>query len=222
MSLKTKLTTVACSVSLVFLFACSPVAIPELEPEPERPAIVASAQFDNLVCNHNFAQQQLTSPPDIVENENNLIINGDTAGELIRSLINTVPNNGTGQTRWEMKWSFNTGVGANGCSVSDVAAEVQVDYQLPLWPDQLLASDRNLTEQWMKYSDELRAHHCRHGKTGIDAAIEVKKSLQAIAPSNNCRQLEVDADSLARNIVNRFKDQEAKFVSPSVSDYLRN
>ena len=220
MTLKRNLTKVACSVSLVFFFGCSPTTLPELSPFPSEPA--SSVQFDNVVCNHNFNRQQLVSPPDIVEKENNIIISGNTAGELIRSLVRTVPNNGAGQTRWDMKWSFSTGAGVNGCSVSDVATEVLVNYQLPLWPDQLTASDRNLTEQWMKYSDELRVHHCMHGKTGIDAAIEVKQSLQTIAPGGNCRQLEVDADNLARDIVNRYKEQEAKFVSPAVLDYLRN
>ena len=76
MTLKRNLANVACSVSLVFFFGCSPTTLPELAPAPPVPSeLASSALFDNVVCNHTFSQEQLASPPDIVENENSIIIN---------------------------------------------------------------------------------------------------------------------------------------------------
>lgn len=192
---------------------------------PEVPATGVSGDAPvspaNAVCNHQFTSLQLASRPRFTESESNTIISGRSARELLRSVKSLVPNDGAGSTQWDLKWSFDTRNGARGCGIGSVATQVAVNYQLPLWPDQLFATNRDLTDQWNRYSDALRAHHCMHGKTGIDASIEVQESLRRMSVRSDCTQMQVEADELARSIVRSYKDIESQFVPPVVTDYIQ-
>jgi len=179
------------------------------------------ASRNNTVCNHQFTNDQIRSNPNFSETEDNTIITGRVGSELLRSLINTVPGRGVGNTKWDLKWSIDSLSGLKGCSVGRAETQVVVKYQLPLWPDQLFATNRDLTDKWSQYSDALRNHHCMHGKTGIDASIEVKESLKRMAPRRTCTQLEADADALARSIIGKYKELESGFTAPLVTDYTQ-
>jgi len=97
---------------------------------------------------------------------------------------------------------------------------VTINYELPLWPESVAATNRQVVDQWNQYSDALRTHHCLHGKTGIDASIEVKESLRRMAPRSTCDQLKADGDELARSIVGKFKEVESLFSRPLVKDFF--
>lgn len=173
------------------------------------------------VCNHNFSTSQIALKPLFTEVETNSIVSGSSVSELMASLSRTVPNSGTGNTRWNINWVFDTQRGLRGCGLKNVETNVQIDYQLPLWPGRLTATNRTLIDQWNNYSDSLRAHHCEHGKTGIDAALEVKATLQQLPMQRSCSGLQVEADALARSIIGKYKNIEAGFTPPKVTDFLQ-
>ncbi len=201
--------------------SCAPVPLlPSGSASIENDTALVDISQPNAVCNHQFSDAQLRLKPNFLENEDNVIIAGDSGRELLRSLVASVPNGGTGYTKWDLKWSFESRRTTKGCGVRGAEAQVLVRYKLPLWPDQLFATDRDLTDQWNRYGDTLRAHHCKHGKTGIDASLEVKEALQAMAPRRDCAQLEADADMLARSIIGRYKQMESGFQPPDVTDYI--
>jgi len=137
------------------------------------------------------------------------------------SLARSVPYRGIGNTRWNINWVFDTQRGITSCSLQNVETNVQIDYTLPLWPGRLTATDKTLIDQWNNYSDSLRAHHCEHGKTGIDAALEVKATLQQLPSQRSCTSLQVEADALARSIIGKYKNIEAGFTPPRVTDFLQ-
>jgi len=191
-------------------------------PVDQNPAVAKpGAALPNAVCNHEFSLQQLSLQPQFLEKETNSIISGNTPTELLTSLKSAVPYGGIGNTQWNINWMFDSRRGARGCTIRNVRTNVRVDYHLPLWPGQLYTSNRTLSDQWNQYSDSLRAHHCKHGKAGIDAALEVKSSLQSLAPQRNCTDLEGSADALARTVIGRYKKLESEFSRPLVKDFLR-
>jgi len=180
---------------------------------------IASVKGDSI-CKHEFSAQQLAVQPKYTENEDSSIIAGDTARELLTALANEVPNSGVGFTRWTVRWRFDSKVGARGCLITNVRSETQVNYQLPLWPDQLFALDRELTGEWNQYSDALRQYHCEHGKAGIDAAIEVKQRLSQLGAKQSCERLRLHADEEARSVVRKYREIEAGYNPPIASDYI--
>ena len=200
---------------VLLLSACAPVG----QNLSDSPAGSTGLSYKNTVCDHQFSNSQLASAPEFVEIENNTIVTGRTSEDLFAALA-TAPNNGGGATVWNLKWQFDSRYGPRGCRISDLETRVAITYQLPLWPDRLLAIDQQFADQWNDYSDALRAHHCMHGKTGIDASIEVKESLRRMAPRSTCEQLKVDADELARSIISKYKDVESRFTPPSAEEYF--
>lgn len=183
------------------------------------PSLRSASVQPNAVCNHEFTARQLTLQPQFAEKESNSIISGNTSRELRRS-INTSVHRGAGNTRWNIGWTFDSRRNLSGCAIENVQAGVEVDYHLPLWPEQLYVSNRVLAEQWSQYSDALRAHHCKHGRVGIDASIEVKSSLQLLRPRGSCEQMEVDADALARSIIGKYKEIESRFEPPVLDSFI--
>jgi len=201
-------------VSIALLSGCSVHA----------PAAVSGelpTSTSGTVCKHNFSTEQLSLNPLFTEIETNSIIDGTTSGELMASLSRSVPNRGNGNTRWNINWVFDTQRSISGCGLQNVETNVQIDYHLPLWPGRLTATNRTLIDQWNNYSDSLRAHHCEHGKTGIDAALEVKATLQELPMQGSCTELQVEADALARSIIGKYKEIESGFTPPRVTDFLQ-
>ncbi len=175
----------------------------------------------SLVCRHEFSDAQRDLQPVYTERESNSIVEGDTLQALMQSLWSTAEYQGRGNTKWTVSWSFDTTPVAGGCVTENVQADVAVNYHLPLWPDQITTVNRTLSDQWTQYSDALRAHHCKHGKAGIDASLDVKSSLQQLSGSGSCALLTQQADALARTIIDDYKAAEAGFTLPRMSDYLQ-
>ena len=206
---------------MILLVGCAPLE--PLEPLVTDAEINQSAvAFEpaNMVCNHQFTPAQLASRPNFIETENNAIITGNTTRELFTSLASVTPNRGIGATVWNLKWQFDSRSSSRGCKIADVGTQVAITYELPLWPERVAATNRQIVDQWNQYSDALRVHHCLHGKTGIDASIEVKESLRRMAPRNSCDQLKADADELARSIVGKYKAVESQFSPPAMNDFF--
>jgi len=171
--------------------------------------------------NHQFDANQNAVGPDFVETEANSAVDGNTPSELLRSLNSANPYRGAGNSLWTISWAYDTEPGAGSCSVNNAMVSVTIDYHLPIWPEQINTPNRILASRWNEYSDALRTHHCKHGKTGIDAALAVKSSLQQLGINGSCDRLEVEADALARSIINTYKAAESQFVPPVISDYIQ-
>lgn len=213
-------------VSFTLLSGCSaPVAtsVPGSLPASVPPSVQGELPVakPGTVCNHNFSTAQLSLNPLYTEIETNSIVTGATSAELMASLSRSVPNRGIGSTRWNINWVFDTQRGIRGCDLKNVQTNVQIDYHLPLWPGRLTAANRTLIDQWNSYSDSLRVHHCQHGKASIDAALEVKAALQQLPLQGSCSELQVEADALARSIIGKYKEIEAGFTAPRVTDFLQ-
>ncbi len=175
----------------------------------------------NSICNHSFNATQRSFQPIFNEKESNSIVEGSTHAELLRSLRSTSAFQGQGNTKWTVSWSFDLRRNALGCRIADVKTSVDVNYHFPIWSGQLVANNRTLASQWSEYSDALRVHHCKHGKTGIDASLEVGVRLRRLKPISSCETLKREADALARSVISVYKLVESDFTPPNMSDYLK-
>jgi len=210
-------------VALTYLFsACTAVLLSSCaSPDLRVTGSDRRAQtVDNVVCDHQFTSEQLAFSPNYSETEFNVVISGNSEMELVQALDSELPFGSHGRTRWKIDWQFDFKPILGGCHVADVRSDVQVVYQLPLWPDQILTTNKQLAENWVSYSDALRNHYCAHGKFGIDASVAIKKQLASLQPSTTCAQAEASANALVRSIIDSHKQAEARLVPPAVSDYL--
>jgi len=208
------LTSIHCVCTALLLVSCASrnLQVPRLDTQTQT--------ADSVVCDHQFTTEQLALSPSYTENEFNVVINGNSETELVQALDTELPFGGHGRTKWKVNWQFELKPNLGGCRVADVRSNVEVVYQLPLWPDQILAANKQLTENWVSYSDALRNHYCAHGKFGIDASVEIKKQLAALQSSATCGQAEASANALVRSIIDNHKQAEARLIPPAVSDYL--
>lgn len=157
------------------------------------------------------------------EKETNLVIEGTTLESLRQSLSVVKPggsSNDFATTRWTVQWEFDWRAASAGCRVTSVVATAAIDYQFPVWPQQITSVNENLINQWNGFTDDLRARHCSYGEFGIQAAIEVEQALKTMAARKSCQQLEADANDLARVIVERYEVRESKFRRQTPVDSL--
>ena len=186
----------------------------------QRPSVPEPSPF-NAVCDHEFSAGQTDLQPSFIEREFNSIIDGDTTEALLTSLNTATDFQGKGNSRWMASWSFDASPSALGCAIDNVVTSVEVEYNFPLWPEQLSVTNRNLADQWNQYSDAMRTHHCRHGKAGIDASLEVRARLQQLEGSGSCEALIEQGDALARSIIEEYKQLETGYTPPEISDFLQ-
>jgi len=179
------LTSIHCVCTALLLVSCASrnLQVPRLDTQTQT--------ADSVVCDHQFTTEQLALSPSYTENEFNVVINGNSETELVQALDTELPFGGHGRTKWKVNWQFDLKPNLGGCRVADVRSNVEVVYQLPLWPDQIL-----------------------------DASVEIKKQLAALQSSATCGQAEASANALVRSIIDNHKQAEARLIPPAVSDYL--
>ena len=148
------------------------------------------------------------------EKENNFVVEGDSIESLRQAMGVVMPVGYTGDfasSRWTVNWEFDWRAASSGCRVTSAVATTEISYQFPVWPQQITSANKGLIDQWNRFTQNLRARHCSYGEFGIQAAIEVKQALTTMAPRKSCQQVEMDANELARVIVERHETRERKF-----------
>ncbi len=209
--------------TVLILAGCGPAEIPEAPILPVSTFIPVSdpaPNASNIFCSHEFTEIQKQAQPNFTESETSHMIYGDNGRQLLGSLAIAASKGRSAETRWDLMWQFDTKRRFNTCSIVNAVTEVAISYHLPLWPEQVTTENRELSAQWDRYNDALRAHHCKHGKTGIDAAIALKGVLLGMEPRDSCEQLEADADVLARSLVGKYNELEARYRPPVVTEFI--
>lgn len=148
------------------------------------------------------------------EKETNVVIEGESIEGLRQALKVVKPGGETAdfaRTVWTVNWEFDWRASSTGCQITSAVAATEIDYQFPVWPQQITSVNESLINQWNGFTDNLRARHCGYGEFGIQAAIEVEQALKTMASRKSCQQLEIDANDLARIIVERYETREKKF-----------
>jgi predicted secreted Zn-dependent protease len=141
-------------------------------------------------------------------------IYGVTANELrhemnTKSSIKQSGNNYDAFTSWYVNWRFNWSENNGQCFMTNVKSTVKVKFILPKWENSNSATV-NLKERWAHYYNALINHENGHKVFGINAAKEVEERLSTLS-ANNCSNLEDKANSLGKNIIDKYIALEKKY-----------
>ena len=152
----------------------------------------------------------------IVDTKNHYYyVNGRTASE-IRNDINRNTPFGRGSkkydahTDWHVNWHFRWNKSGGLCRITKVWTRVNVQYTLPKLNDSA-ALPRPLQQKWNTYYEALIRHEEGHGNIGVRAANEVENEIRNMPAQPNCRQLEIDANRLGNEIIDKYHELEKEY-----------
>lgn len=113
-------------------------------------------------------------------------------------------------TSWDVSWSFELRQGRRGCYVESVHTVVKVSQRFPRWKDRFFAPPE-LQEKWNAYRKALREHEDGHKGIALRAAREIESSLAGLDASPSCRETSLRANALARQILQKHREQEEAY-----------
>jgi predicted secreted Zn-dependent protease len=153
--------------------------------------------------------------PTIKTNYDYYDIEGRTAAEL-RDQMNrngvlwTDGNTYDAYTGWNVRWKYRYRITDYDCSISSVATTLNVEFRLPRWTN-YASGAAALRRKWDKYMQSLRRHENGHRDLGVQAAIEIERSIAALEPAALCDDLAEAANELGRSIVSEYTAKEREY-----------
>lgn len=160
------------------------------------------------------------SEPEVYVQETYYQVMGTTAVQIRQSLDRNSPIRQDGQsfdahTKWDVDWQYRWSHDRDGtCRLTGVTTQVRIRYTLPgLQNTDDLTPD--LAERWEQYLRALSAHEKRHAALGIGAARAIERQLLQIGDRSSCDQLEIEANTLAWDIISRYALLETRYDADS-------
>jgi predicted secreted Zn-dependent protease len=153
--------------------------------------------------------------PEIRVNHVYYMVEGNTA-ENIQADINRkspVQNNGrrhAAHTRWHVSWKFWWTDNGSSCEISKVTTRLDVVYTLPRL-NKSSAMPEPVLARWDKFNTALFSHEQGHKQLGVMAAKEIEDNILSIGPGNNCTVLELDANTIARKVIEKYSLIEKEY-----------
>ena len=68
-----------------------------------------------------------------------------------------------------------------------------------------------MTAHWEKYYAALFEHEQGHKDLGVKAALEIENQLLNMGSRRSCEQLELDANKMAKDVVDKYSRLEKEF-----------
>lgn len=140
---------------------------------------------------------------------------GDTAEDLWADVLARSPIEQHGRkhvayTRWQVNWRFWWQNNGESCDISKVDTRLDVTYTLPRLETSPGIPDA-VGERWERYYAALVEHEQGHKDLGVKAAREIEQRLSAMGPRDDCRQLELDANTMATKVIERYREMEQAY-----------
>jgi predicted secreted Zn-dependent protease len=142
-------------------------------------------------------------------------VDGSTAEDIWADILAKSPVKENGKqhvayTRWDVSWKFWWYDHGSSCEISKVTTRLDVAYTLPRLK-QSASIPQSVTAHWEKYYAALLDHEQGHKALGVKAAIEIEHQLLNMGPRRNCEQLELDANKMARNVIDKYSQLEKEY-----------
>ena len=148
------------------------------------------------------------------------LVRGRTAQEIRSDLNRKTPikENGVkydGYTSWDIRWDFWWNKSHGRCSITTVKTKVDIQYTLPKLQTKIALS-QSLQRKWDNYMQALMSHETEHKNIRVRAANEIEQKIKNMASRPSCKQLEVDANRLGYETIEKYNRLDDKF------DHLTN
>ncbi len=142
-------------------------------------------------------------------------VSGDTAEALWADVLAKTPVEHNGKkhvayTRWHVNWRFWWQSDRDSCDITRVTTRMDVTYTLPRLESNA-GTPETVTQSWDRYYAALFAHEQGHKDLGEQAANEIEQQIASMGPRENCAQLETDANTIARNVMDRYSRIEKEY-----------
>ena len=142
-------------------------------------------------------------------------VEGSTAEDIWADVIAKSPvkhnvKQHVAYTRWRVNWQFWWYDHGSSCEISKVKTKLDVTYTLPRLK-QNASTPQSVTAHWGKYYAALLDHEQGHKGLGVKAAIEIENQLLNMGPRHSCEQLELDANTMGRNVIDKYSQQEKEY-----------
>jgi predicted secreted Zn-dependent protease len=142
-------------------------------------------------------------------------IEGRTAAELrhqmnIYGVVWTDGNIYDAYTGWNVKWNYRYRLADDGCSINSVTTTLTVEFRLPRWVNRT-GAPAALTAKWDAYLQSLEQHENGHKDFGIQAGIEIERSIAGLDPAVTCDDLAKTANQLGRRILSEYAAKERAY-----------
>ncbi len=113
-------------------------------------------------------------------------------------------------TGWSVTWTYPYARSSAGCATGPVRVTVFVTYTLPHWTPPARARDP-LRRRWLRYVENLRVHEDVHRDIGVNAAEEIRRRMEALAPRPTCGALELAADAVSARLLGKYRNVERTY-----------
>jgi predicted secreted Zn-dependent protease len=110
-----------------------------------------------------------------------------------------------GETRSPMRWSWRTESTGGGCLIREVTVFVNAQITLPRWTPPADA-DSSVVAEWNRFLTALEVHEAGHKDISARAGKAIIDRLRGL--SGSCATLGTRANDLAREIVNRAREEQ--------------
>ena len=142
-------------------------------------------------------------------------VDGNTAEDIWADIMAKTPVKGNDKqhvayTRWNVHWKFWWYDNGSSCEIDKVTTKLDVTYTLPRLK-QSASIPQSVTAHWEKYYAALLDHEHGHKALGVKAAIEIENQLLNMGPRRNCEQLELDANKMAGNVIDKYSQLEKEY-----------
>jgi predicted secreted Zn-dependent protease len=143
------------------------------------------------------------------------IVTGSTLAELRHELDRGVldPYDNTrvaALTSWYVRWRYRYTTSSQGCSISDPTVSVRFMFVVPRWKAKADA-ERDLVEEWNRFYVALWRHERGHVRNALLAADEIEETLEKLAISQTCEQLEAEADGAGARILKKHRARDRTY-----------
>jgi len=113
------------------------------------------------------------------------------------------------RTRWDVRWTWTSELGNEGCTVVNVEIDVHIDYQMPrLISTSVPGATRRA---WDHYVEALWEHEKGHGAFAIWVAEAVHKELSALPATPTCDALDAIAGKIAQGLLDGARNVEKAY-----------
>ncbi len=140
-------------------------------------------------------------------------VTGKNVADIRRSLNRNSPirvrgRNYDAYTNWNITWNLRYAYTSDKCAITNVVSTLSINHILPRLTSSIAG---DLQHKWLKYYDALLQHEKGHQVLAMEAAVEIQRSLAALAPQVTCTELEKKANVLGSTIINRYIEKEKDF-----------
>ncbi|MDA0781617.1 MAG: DUF922 domain-containing protein [Rickettsiales bacterium] len=163
--------------------------------------------------------------PRVTVQEYHYTVSGRTMDEIKQAISKQAPlqndgNNFSALTKYDIGWNYTFDKSGKNCKIATVTTSVVITHNFPKL-ENVNQLDMTTQTEWGRYLASLQTHEEKHADLGIEAAGEIEKEIAKIKPQSSCTKLSIEANNIARNIINYYHNKNADYDKETVHGLLQ-